>query len=942
MNKTIQLLENILSKERVKGRLIDRVSYASDAGFYHLVPKVVVHPVDEQEIVRLFLFSRAHNIPLTFRAAGTSLSGQAVGDGILVELSRWKKLSIEKGGALVRIQPGVIGGIVNAHLRQFKRKIGPDPASISAAMIGGIVSNNSSGMCCGVHRNSYHTVKYIRFILPEGAVYTTECMEDYIRFKSENPALSAELSEIRKIIVEKESLKERIRGKYLTKNTVGYSMNAFVDFEEPLDIFAHLLVGSEGTLAFISEVVMDTFPDLPHKWTGLLFFRSIHTACQAIMPLKDSGAEAIELMDRASLRSIEHLEGVPRIIKTLDADAAALLVEYQAITAGQLEQFKTMFDNLTPNLGFMFSPEFTSDISQQAILWKVRKGMFPSVGAVRKSGTSVVLEDIAFPVESLGAAILDLQLLFKKYDYREAIIFGHAKDGNIHFVITQSFGSDKEIVRYDAFLKEVVLLVVDKYHGTLKAEHGTGRNMSPFVEKEWGEELYILMCRLKKAVDPRSLLNPGVIINEDPFAHITHLKDLPTVDMEVDRCMECGFCEPLCPSNQLTMSPRRRIVARRELTLLREKGEFGAYKELLKEYQYDGMDTCAVDGLCAIGCPVGINTGDLVKRLRSEKHSVWGGKIANVMAGNFQVVGWGMRAIVRGVNSFDRIFGKEAFQNLTADLRKLSTSVPLWNSYLKPSDAFPYRSEPTRDVSRQFLYIPSCISRNMGGSMTGKADIVSTLLRVAQKTGYELIIPEGIQRSCCGQIFSSKGFKEAYGIAANKMIELLWSQSSEGRFPIVMDLSSCTQTLLDYHEVLTEANKKCYQKLLILDSVDFLLDYVFKEQRSYRKKEGEIVLHVVCSLRKLGKEDKLIRLARLLAEKVYVPVHTDCCGMAGDRGFWFPELTLSATSHELCEVKEGCYSGYYSTSRTCEANLSLQINKSYESIIYLADEVLIS
>jgi D-lactate dehydrogenase len=202
-------------------------------------------------------------------------------------------------------------------------------------------------------------------------------------------------------------------------------------------------------------------------------------------------------------------------------------------------------------------------VEEQAFLWKVRKGLFPAVGAVRVSGTSVILEDLAFPVEQLGDAIIDLQRLFNEYGYYNAIIFGHAKDGNLHFVITQSFNETPEVDRYDKFMREVVKLVINKYDGALKAEHGTGRNMAPFVETEWGGDAYAIMKRIKKIIDPDNLLNPGVIINDDANVHIRNLKELPTVEEEVDKCIECGYCEHVCPSRDITTTPRGRFVARR-------------------------------------------------------------------------------------------------------------------------------------------------------------------------------------------------------------------------------------------------------------------------------------------------------------------------------------------------------------------------------------------
>lgn len=935
-----QLLESILPKERIKSRLIDLTAYASDAGFYYLRPKAVVQPNSEEEIKSLFRFSQAHKIPLTFRTGGTSLSGQSVSDGILVDLSKyWTRIKVENEGELIRVQPGVIGAIANAHLKKYHKKIGPDPASINSAMMGGILSNNASGMCCGVSRNSYHTTKTIRFILPDGKTYTTENKDDYVRFSKECADIYQQVHILREQILHQPAIYEKIRNKYQTKNTVGYSVNAFIDYEEPLDILAHLLIGAEGTLGFISEAVLHTVPDYPFKSTALLFFPDIYAACKAIAPLTISGAEAIELMDRASLHSVEHITGLPSFIKTLLPDAAALLVEFQADSQQELQLKVDKFLLKIEELSLLNQPKFTEDTIEQTLLWKVRKGMFPAIGAVRASGTTVILEDIAFPVDQLGDAILDLQQLFKKYHYDNAIIFGHAREGNIHFVITQAFDTTEEINRYDQFMREVVTLVVKKYDGTLKAEHGTGRNMAPFVETEWGHEIYEVMKSIKQCVDPHNLLNPGVIINEDKQAHIRNLKDLPQVEEEVDKCMECGFCEHRCPSRNITLTPRQRIVIRRELVRLKETGNTKQHRQLLREYQYDGMDTCAVDGLCAEACPVDINTGSLIKRLRRENHSPTANKIALSAAKNFKLVSSGVKTALKTGNTINKIFGKNAMRNITAGLRKLIPAIPLWSNQLKPTPRLTgFRNEnKNSNAGKAVVYFPACISQVMGGSATNGNSVMETFKSVSEKAGIHFILASNISGTCCGQPFSSKGFNQAYAYTANQTITKLWQWTNEGKFSVVMDITACTHTLQSSRPVLTAENQKRFDSLKIMDSIEYIADYILPNAVVLAKKSS-IALHPVCSLQKMGLLAKFVHIAQQFADKVEVPMHAGCCGMAGDRGFLFPEFTQSATAPEASDIKEKEFDGYYSTSKTCEIAMSDAVGKNYQSILHLVDE----
>ena len=930
-----KLLEGILPEARIKVRLIDLVAYASDAGFYYLRPKAVVQPVAESEIVALFRFSHQHQIPLVFRTGGTSLSGQSITDGILVDLSQyWNKMLIEENGDLVRVQPGITGSMVNAYLKRYKRKIGPDPSSIDAAMMGGILSNNSSGMCCGVKLNSYHTTKHIRFILPDGKTFTTENTDDYIRFEQECNHIYTAIKSMQEQLEGNTELYQLIRRKYETKNTVGYSLNAFIDHQHPLDVLSHLLIGAEGTLGFIAEAVMETVPDYPYKTTAFLYFPDIYAACQAIIPLTVAGAEAVELMDRASLRSIDSLKGVPERLKTLPETAAALLVEFQANTLAELHAKKNVFLSSASSLSMLEAPLFTEDAKEQAFFWKLRKGMFPAVGAVRASGTTVILEDIAFPVAKLGDAILDLQQLFKKFEYHEAIIFGHAKDGNIHFVVTQAFHTAAEIERYDLFMQDVVKLVVETYDGTLKAEHGTGRNMAPFIETEWGGEAYQIMKKLKAVIDPQNLLNPGVIINEDKNAHITNLKPLPSVEQEVDRCIECGYCEHKCPSRNITTTPRQRIVVRRELAMLKARGNKRDFDQLVAEYQYDGLDTCAVDGLCATACPVDINTGDLIKRLRRESHSKFANDVALTVAKNFGATAFTVGLAVKAGDAVNNIFGESTMRNITGGLKKLIPAIPLWSNQLQATSG-----KIAGNSEGSIVYFPTCINRMMGGAKDGKKSVPQTFMSVSAKAGIAVLIPDDINSTCCGQLFSSKGYNDAYVYTSNETIKKLWWWTKGGMLPVVLDVSSCTHTLQHCRAVLSDENKAYFDQINIIDSIDYLHDYVMPKLNHVQKKDS-IVLHPVCTLKKMGLENKLYEIATRFADKVDVPLNTGCCGMAGDRGFLFPELTAAATAPEAAEVKRSEYSGYYSTAKTCEMAMSDAVGKNYESILYLADECL--
>ena len=891
----VELLTRVIDPVRVLTRPIERVAWAADASVYRMIPRAVVLARGVEEIQALFRFSHQQRIPLTFRAAGTSLSGQAVTDGILVEVARhWRDARVEAGGNRVRVQPGVIGGHVNRMLAPYRARIGPDPASIHACMMGGILANNSSGMCCGVAQNAYHTLRSLTFVLPSGTVIDTADPAANDLFRAREPALAEGLAQLRAEIHANPALCERIRAKYRSKNTTGYALNAFLDYERPVDIFGRLLIGSEGTLGFIAEAVLDTVPDLPVKYTGLLLFRDCHAACAAIVPLRDAGASALELMDRAALRSVEDQTGCPPSLKSLPAGAAGLLVEFQCADEADRRGLEERAQRAAAELQLLDVPSFTHNAAEQAALWKIRAGMFPSVGSVRRSGTSVIIEDVVFPVHRLADAVLDLERLFARHGYDNAIIFGHAKDGNLHFVITPAFHQQKSIDRYARLMDDVVRLVVERYDGALKGEHGTGRNMAPFVEAEWGAEAYRVMKRVKELADPENLLNPGVVINADPLAHLRDLKSLPTVEDEVDKCIECGFCEVRCPSRDLTLTPRQRIVVRREMARSRD-----AAAGLDADFRYMALDTCAVDGLCATACPVGIDTGALTKRLRRERHSALAQRFARFLANHFALLEHGARLRLRAARC---------------------------------------RRPHTECAGADAVYFPACISRVLG-RLRGEPDDMSLMevfVEVASRAGVRVFIPPDVSGTCCGVPFSSKGYDQAHGLAVNRTIERFWQWSDQGRLPIVVDASPCTYGLLTCRPHLTPENQQRFDRMQILDSVRFAHQRLLPRLTVTRPLDA-VALHPVCSLIKMGLVSELEAIASACSRQVTVPPGAGCCGFAGDRGYLFPELTESAMRLEAAEVRAGSFDGHYSSSRTCEIGLTRATESVYRSYLYLIE-----
>lgn len=919
--------QRLIPQERRFDDPLSTLAFGTDASFYRLIPKLVIRVESEDEVVALLQLAQRDRVPVTFRAAGTSLSGQAISDSVLIVLGdNWNAREIRDQGAQIRLQPGVIGAQANAWLAPFGRKIGPDPASINACKIGGIVANNASGMCCGTAQNSYHTLAGIRVVLADGTRLDTEDAASVAAFRHSHAALLQRLAELGRATRANSELASRIRHKYRLKNTTGLSLNALVDFDEPLEILSHLLVGSEGTLGFISAVTYDTVVDHPHKASALIVFPDVETCFNAVTVLKSQPVSAVELLDRRSLRSVQDKPGMPAFVQQLSANACALLIESRAASSSLLhEQLAQIMDSLAA-FAVEKQVDFSEDPQENAKLWAIRKDTFPAVGAVRKTGTTVIIEDVTFPVEQLAIGVNRLIELFDKHRYDEAILFGHALEGNLHFVFTQGFNSTEEVERYQAFMDDVAQLVAVEFGGSLKAEHGTGRNMAPFVELEWGSDAYQLMWQLKRLLDPNGILNPDVVLSEDPQIHLKHLKPLPAADEIVDKCIECGFCEPVCPSKGLTLSPRQRIVIWRDIQARKRAGIDTT--ELEAAYQYQGVDTCAATGLCAQRCPVGINTGELVKKLRSE-HATHNGT-ADWLSTHFASTLQGARFTLHVANGARLLLGAPRLGKLSAGLTRLSKGrVPQWtNAMPQPEKAIRF-SPAAQDSRPKVVYLAACVSRVMGPAAGDKeqGSLYEKTRGLLEKAGYQVVLPDNLDNLCCGQPFASKGYATQAEDKRQELIGALLHASRGGLDPIYCDTSPCTLRLVqDLGDV----------RLDLYDPVRFIRTHLL-DRLEFTPQEAPIAVHVTCSTQHLGESQALIELARRCSNNVVIPEGIHCCGFAGDKGFTTPELN----AHSLRNLKDAvqyCSEGI-STSRTCEIGLSQHGGIDYHGLVYLVDRV---
>lgn len=956
-----------IPQDRIYTDELRRLAWGTDAGFYRLIPQIIIRSDNENEVAELLRLADKLNLPVTFRAAGTSLSGQAISDSILIVAGKhWEQYSISPDGSQITLQPGIVGQRVNQLLAPYGRKFAPDPASVKSAMVGGIVMNNASGMNCGTHANSDRVMLSARIVLADGTVLDTGDPVSRAAFEVTHRDFIRTICHLRDSIHANEHLRERIRYKYAIKNVTGLNLLPLITFDDPFDIIAHLMVGSEGTLAFLSQVTMRTEYDYPCKASAMVYFTDIREACRAVVAMKKlKGTEdewivkGAELLDYKSLSSVN--DPVYLKYKGEAADPSgltAVLTETKARTPEELKANIATIEQTLSAFRTYIPVHFTDNPAEYGQFWAIRSGIFPSVGGTRQPGTTCLIEDVAFHIEDLPEATADLQQLIARHGYDDACIYGHALEGNYHFIVNQSFATQAEVDRYAALMEDVKTLVVDKYDGSLKAEHGTGRNMAPYVRYEWGDEAFEVMKAVKHLFDPKGLLNPGVIFNDDPKCHLKHFKPLPmmatsysqqaasdeqaarslSLISKVDRCIECGFCEVNCLSCGFTLSSRQRIVIQRELARLREEGDNPERLALLeKQYRYLGNQTCAGDGLCSMSCPMGINTGDLTHLVRQHllPPDSQGYKLGNYAARHFAGIKNTLRPVLTLADTAHAVLGTAAMSKLTHGMHNL-LGIPQWTPAMPKAYKMKHEEREMEnsqkaeenESSLKVVYFPSCINQTMGLARKSPVEqaLVNKMVALLHKAGYEVIFPQSMEKLCCGTIWESKGMMDIADRKTRELEEALWEASRQGRYPVLCDQSPCLHRM-----------RETIHRMKLYEPAEFI--YTFLRPRLvFKPIDRPVALHITCSMRKMGLADTLVALARLCSTQVFVPEEIGCCGFAGDRGFTHPELNAYALRKLRPQIEERNIQIGYSNSRTCEIGLTTNSGIPYVSIAYLVDE----
>ena len=912
-------VKQFVSADRIYTDDLRRLAWGTDAGFYREIPEIVIRSKNEEEVSRLLKLSDKYELPVTFRAAGTSLSGQAITNSILIVAGKnWENYEVLDNGERIKLQPGIIGDRVNQILKPYGKIFSPDPASKKSAMVGGIVMNNASGMNCGTHASSDRVLISARMVLSDGTILDTGNEESKKAFAASHPEFVKKIEELRDKVNADEELVKRIKYKYAIKNVTGLNILPFVLYTDPFEIMTHLLVGSEGTLAFGSEFTMASGHMYKHSASAMLYFTSMREASEAVVALRNGPIHSAEMLDKKSLSSVNDTTG---------EGLTAVLVETKGDSKEELDANIAELTRLLEPFKLYVPARFTDNPEEYSKYWAIRSGIFPSVGGTRPIGTTVLIEDVAFHIEDLPNATVDLAEMLEKHGYEDSCIYGHALEGNYHFIISQRFDSEEEIAKYKNLMLEVEKLIVDKYDGSLKAEHGTGKNMAPFVVHEWGEKAFAVMREVKDLFDPKNILNPGVIFNDDPECYVKGLKPMPITNPRVNKCIECGFCEVNCVTCGYSLSSRQRIVIQRELARLRETGEDNErLKRLESQFKSLGNATCAGDGLCSTSCPMKINVGDMIHDLREEAlpKGSFGYKIGDFAANKLSLVKGVLRPVLTAASVAQSIIGNKGVKVVGETLHK--AGIPLW----APAMPTGHYDCPSTKVAQEkkVVYFPSCLNQTMGHSHVDheKKDLVNKMVEFLEKVGYEVIYPKGMQNLCCGMIWESKGMPEIANRKTRELEDALWEASEQGKYPVLCDQSPCLHRMRDH-----------IKKMHLYEPVEFIHDLV-APSLEFTPIDEAVTVHITCTMRHMGLGEKVIALAKMCSRNVIVPEEVGCCGFAGDKGFTHPDMNKYALRKLRPQLEKAGVKRGFSNSRTCEIGLTTNSGVPYQSIVYLVDE----
>ena len=855
-------LRRLLDGEKVLADYPTLTAYAIDASIYRLEPQAVVLIENEADLIKVIEYARTNRVPLTARAGGSNLTGNAIGEGIILEFSRMSRiLELNREEKWVRVQPGKIYAELNRDLERHGLFFAPDPSSGDVCKIGGMVGNNSAGP---------HTLKYgavkdnvheIRAILSDGRALSVRpypvdhpdfehLMDRHERLRELYALLKANKALIRR---------HRIR---VSKNSSGYNLFDMADrLDEGIFDLAKLFVGSEGTLGFMTEARLKLIDRPARTATALVYFDRLDEvghAVNAFLPFRPS---AMELMDSSSLNLIGRGRfDIP------PAAAAMLLVEFdEEPIEEKIERVReaTRAYRLSRPVEAARSDE-PLGLERQEALWKVRKAIYPTLYRydAKKKPINFV-DDVVVPAARLPELIAYLDSYFKERNIPVAI-YGHIGDGNAHINPLMDMNDPDDLRRMAAISKEIHSIVIHQFGGSLCGEHGDGRVRGEFLRDLYGEEVYSLFIKIKELFDPDHILNPGVKLTAVPFT--THLD----AERLSKPCATCGKCNTVCPVYDVSQEE--------------SNGARGWFHILTApDYSYEKaarvVEACVNCKSCYAVCPAGIDVSTYVLEKRAEHPNRLAGFIFALQARP-----WLFESFLKlaGLTQplWDRSLGRAALEYLTRPiLKKLSPAARFSRKIILPPLA-------TRTLRRRFAslteekgaagpvaYFHGCAANYF---QDGVGDAV---IRLLQRQGSRPVLP---RQRCSGTPIETYGHRDRVRDDARFNMDSLLRYET-----VVTGCASCTFMLKDYARLLTDEKERA-QAADLAGRVKHITEYLVQSGLPFPASvadgpERTVAYHSSCHLRAAGVTKEPRELLRRIPGMRFVEMRDAdrCAGGAG-------------------------------------------------------------
>jgi FAD/FMN-containing dehydrogenase/Fe-S oxidoreductase len=932
MNEKLRNLSTLLEGDLLMDQAT-RILYATDASAYREIPLAVAIPASVEDLRKLIVFARENKTSLIPRTAGTSLAGQVVGKGVIVDLSKnfTQILEFNKEESWVRVQPGVIRDELNMFLKPYGLLFGPETSTANRAMIGGMVGNNSCGSNSVVYGSTREHLMEVKALLSDGTEAFFHSMDlDSFHLKCEGESLEASIYKTTRSLLSNYENQVGIRKEFpkksIKRRNTGYALDLLLDTAPftaagPDFNFCRLIAGSEGTLAFITEIKLHLVPQ-PPKETGLLcvHFNSIDESLRANLIALKYKPSASELIDHYILECTkDNIEQNKNRFFVQGDPGAILVIEFKRDSRAEIEDIaRPLVEEMkSAGLGYHFPLLFGEDTNK---IWTLRKAGLGLLGNMPGDSKPVpVVEDTAVDVQELPSYIAEFNLLLEKHGLH-SVHYAHAGSGEIHLRPIINLKTEEGNQMFRTIATEIATLV-KKYQGSLSGEHGDGRLRGEFIKKMVGDHNYDLFRIIKKSWDPQNIFNPNKIVDTPPMNSMlryTPGQKTPVFNtvfryhnqdvlQHAEQCNGSGDCRKtklsggtMCPSFMATKNEKDSTRAR--ANILRE---FLTNSEKLNRFDhqeiYEVMDLCLSCKGCKSECPSNVDVAKLKAEFLQQYHDVHGvpfrswlianfntsAKIGSLAPGlyNFLMKNAVTGRIIRWLSGF-------APERSMPELSKIS--LKKWNRRrlkTKTDNLNGRREKPKRKI---YLFCDEFSNYN-------DAAIGIKAIGLLEILGYEVIIPEHLES---GRAWMSKGLLRDAKKIVNKNISLLKNIVNTEN-PLLGIEPSAILSFRDEYIDLADDNQLADAKELSKNV--FLIDeFIAAEIKAGRidknlftKEPRLIKLHGHCQQKALSSVSHSVSMLSLPENYKVETIPSGCCGMAGSFGFEKEHYTLSMQIGEL-------------------------------------------